>query len=102
MGGNKIKRDTITEDLLQHYLKVTESALKEITEILPNRTHLKAIADDYLNMAKTYFEDAKYFMKNGDYVNAFGAVYYAHAWLDAGARLGLWDVKHNSKLFTVD
>jgi len=27
---------------------------------------------------------------------------YAHGWLDAGARLGIFDVKGDSRLFTVD
>jgi hypothetical protein len=35
-------------------------------------------------------------------VNAFAALNYAHGWLDAGARLGLFDVDHDSTLFTVD
>ena len=41
------------------------------------------------------------FYDKGDIVNAFAALSYAHGWLDAGARIGLWDV-HDSKLFTVD
>ena len=39
--------------------------------------------------------------KKGNIVNAFAALNYAHGWLDAGARLGIFDV-HDSKLFTVD
>ncbi len=95
-------RTEITKELLEHYFEITKKAFEELTEILPQNTHLDTIAKDFYNMAKTYFDDAKYFMEKGDYINAFGALYYAHAWLDAGARLGLWDVKHNNKLFTVD
>ncbi|MEM2115837.1 MAG: DUF357 domain-containing protein [Candidatus Woesearchaeota archaeon] len=104
LSPNKQKklRDRISEKILLHYLNITESALKEIIQVLPDSTHLKKIADDFLQMATCYIEDAKYFMKKGDFVNAFGAIYYAHAWLDAGARMGLWDVKHNSNLFTVE
>ena len=53
-------------------------------------------------MADRYFKDAKHFKKKGDYITAFAALNYAHGWLDAGARMGLFDVDHNSKLFTVD
>ena len=54
------------------------------------------------DMAKRYFEDAKHFKEKGDIVTAFAALNYAHGWLDAGARLGLFDVDGDSELFTVD
>jgi len=53
-------------------------------------------------MAKRYYSDAKHFRDKGDYVTAFAALNYAHGWLDAGARIGLFDVDHDSELFTVD
>lgn len=53
-------------------------------------------------MAKRYFSDAQHFKEKGDIVTAFAALNYAHGWLDAGARLGLFDVGHDSELFTVD
>ncbi len=59
-------------------------------------------AEVVFDMAKRYFSDAQHFREKGDYVNAFAAVNYAHGWLDAGARLGLFDVGHDSELFTVD
>ena len=34
-----------------------------------------------------YLKDSKHFQEKGDYVNAFGALNYAHGWLDSGARL---------------
>lgn len=54
-----------------------------------------------LDMASRYFKDASYFREKGDLLNAFGALYYAHGWLDAGARLGFFDVGRNAQLFTV-
>jgi hypothetical protein len=54
------------------------------------------------DMAQRYFSDARHFEKKGDIVTAFAALNYAHGWLDAGARLGLFDVGHDDKLFTVD
>ena len=52
-------------------------------------------------MIERYVSDAKHFRKNKDYVNSFAAISYAHGWLDAGARIGLFDV-HDSELFTID
>ena len=53
-------------------------------------------------MASRYVDDADYFLtKKKDAVLAFAALNYAHGWLDAGARIGLFKVK-DSRLFTVD
>ena len=41
---------------------------------------------------------SKYFKKKDDMVNAFAALNYAHGWLDAGVKLGIFDVR-DSKLF---
>ena len=59
-------------------------------------------AEDFFDMAERYFNDAKYFLeKKEDMVLAFAALNYAHGWLDAGARIGLFKV-NDSRLFTVD
>ncbi len=52
-------------------------------------------------MARTYYSDAKHFAEQGDYVNAFASVNYAHGWLDCGARIGLFDVGQDDQLFTL-
>ena len=96
------KKNTITDEKLEKYLKTTKMALKEIKLVSPNKTHLDTIAKDFLDMAKRYYSDAEYFKDKNDFTTAFAAINYAHGWLDCGARMGLFDVKHNSKLFTVD
>ena len=87
---------------LEEYFKVTEKALKKVKINKKNvRFDKGQIAGDFLDMAKRYFEDAKYFEKKGDKITAFAALNYAHAFLDAGARIKVFDVK-DSKLFMVD
>lgn len=88
----------ISKEKLAKYFDVTSRALAKVKII---KEH-KAKAEDALDMAKRYFSDARHFEEKGDYVNAFAALNYAHGWLDAGARLGLFDVDHDSELFTVD
>ena len=58
-------------------------------------------AEDFYKMAKAYYDDAQHFFSEGDYVNSFACVNYAHGWLDAGARLGLFDVGGDDQLFTL-
>ncbi|MBW2982022.1 DUF357 domain-containing protein [Candidatus Woesearchaeota archaeon] len=93
-------QDKITEEKLEKYFQITEKALS-MAENSKNNTNLDKEREDFLDMIKRYISDAKHFQKNKDIVNAFAALNYAHGWLDAGARLGLFDV-HDSKLFTVD
>lgn len=94
------KNVLITSEKLEKYFSVTKKAL-DLAEKSSNRTSLKNEREDFLDMIKRYVSDAEHFAKKNDYVNAFAALNYAHGWLDAGARLGIFDV-HDSKLFTVD
>lgn len=86
------------EQKLQKYFELTSKALKKVKIVEKH----KEKAEDILDLAKRYFDDAKYFEKKGDLVDAFGAVCYAHAFLDIGARLGFFDVGKDSKMFMVD
>ena len=67
----------------------------------PEPSHLRKVAEDFLRMARSYYADAIHFQNDGDFINAFAAVNYAHGWLDAGARLGLFDVEGDDQLFTL-
>ena len=91
--------DTITKEKLSKYFSITSEALEKAKNAL-DKTRLKE-AEDFLDMATRYFEDAKHFQEKGDLVTAFAALNYAHGWLDAGARIQLFKVK-DSHLFTVD
>jgi len=93
--------DTITEERIEKYLSLTKEALAKLKVAAPERSFNRRMADDFLNMAVSYYEDAKHFRSTGDLVNAFAAVNYAHGWLDCGARIGLWDVDGDDRLFTL-
>lgn len=92
----------ITKEKLDKYLDVTERAIAKVKISGKKDIDWQKAAKDFLDMAQRYCYDAKHFMEKGDYVTAFAAINYAHGWLDAGARLGLFDVGKDSKLFTVD
>ncbi|MEK6892390.1 MAG: DUF357 domain-containing protein [Nanoarchaeota archaeon] len=86
------------EQKLAKYFELTSLALKKVKIVEEHRKQ----AEDLLDLAQRYFDDAKFFEKKKDLVNAFGAVCYAHAFLDVGARLGFFDVGKDSKMFMVD
>ena len=92
--------DKITDQKLDRYFDLTERALEKAKKS-GNKLGDKKIRDDFIDMIERYVSDAKHFRKEKDYVNSFAAISYAHGWLDAGARTGLFDV-HDSELFTVD
>ena len=101
----KAEGSTITKEKLDRYFSVTERALKKVKIVKSGKIEGKDFekhAKDFLDMAQRYFSDAVHFAQKGDIVTAFAALNYAHGWLDAGARLGLFDVDHDSELFTVD
>ena len=91
----------ISDERMKKYLDTTKKALGKVEIAPPRRSHLRKVAQDYLDMARSYYHDANVFARDGDYVLAYGAVNYAHGWLDAGARLGLFDVGEDDQLFTL-
>ncbi len=92
--------DIITKDRLEKYFDVTGKAIKKVKLKHLDRIDSKKIGEEFLDTARRYYEDAKHFREKGDIVTAFAALNYAHGWLDAGARLGVFDVK-DSGLFAV-
>ena len=85
----------ITKERLDKEFQITGRALKAVE-----------ITDDegkkLLDFAQRYFKDAEFFREKGDWASAFGALNYAHAWLDAGAVLGLFNVDKDKEVFVVD
>ena len=93
---------TITPEKLEKYFKITTEALKMAKESNNKFSDLEDHRKDTIDMVERYVNDAKFFkIEKNDFVNAFAALSYAHGWLDAGARLGIFEV-YDSRLFTVD
>lgn len=95
--------DTITAEKIKKYFSVTKKAF-EVAKASGSRLNdeeMLMYRNDAVDMISRYIADAEHFYQNNDIVNAFAALNYAHGWIDAGARLGIFDV-HDSTLFTVD
>ena len=88
----------ITKEKIKKSREITEKAFAIAKKSI---THGKEEeAKEILTMVECYLSDSKHFEKKDDYINAFGAIYYAHGWLDTGARLKIFDVS-DSSLFTI-
>lgn len=87
---------------LKKYFELTGRAIKKVKINKEAKVDAGKAAADFLDMAQRYYDDAKHFQEKGDMLTAFAALNYAHGWLDAGARLGIFDVDGDNELFTVD
>jgi len=91
-------QNKITKEKLNKYFKLTSAALKIAkNSIIKGKGNY---AKEIIDMVENYLSDAKHFELKKDYVNAFGALNYAHGWLDSGVRLEIFNVK-DDKLFSV-
>ena len=93
--------DKSSEEKLKHYLILTKEARKKATPIHEKGTEQDDMLAVLLRMADDYTSDAQHFMKIGDYIRAYGAINYAHAWIDAGVKLRLLDGHGDDRLFTL-
>jgi hypothetical protein len=86
---------------MDRYEGLLAEALAEAEAVPPADTPLGEAAAEYEEMAQSYLDDGRHFRDHDDPVNALAAFSYGHAWLDAGARIGLFDVPETGHLFTV-
>ena len=93
--------EIVTKEKLVHYLGLTKRAREKATPIPEPGSQEFEQLNVLLRMADDYASDAKHFMDKGDYVRAFGAINYAHAWIDAGVKLRLLDGHGDDNLFTL-
>ncbi|MFB6109683.1 MAG: DUF357 domain-containing protein [Halodesulfurarchaeum sp.] len=90
------------QEKTDRYESLLASALEAAEPAVAPGTPLATVATEYMEMARSYLEDGRHFRERGDPVNALAAFAYGHAWLDAGARIGVFSVPADSDLFTVD
>lgn len=93
--------NVVTEEKLNHYIDLTKRARAKATPIHEEGTEEAEKLAMMMRMADDYASDAQHFMNIGEYVRAFGAINYAHAWIDAGVKLMLLDGHGDDVLFTL-
>jgi uncharacterized protein len=91
-------KSKITNEKLEKYYNLTEKALGIVKKNIVKGKEKEG--KEIIEMAGNYLSDSKHFWENKDFVNAYGALNYAHGWIDCGVRLGVFNVD-DDKLFTV-
>ena len=89
------------QEKVVRYRNLTEEALKKVSIKAGINEKEKAIAEDFLSMARNYLGDGKHFEEKRELELALAAFSYAHAWIDAGVRAGFLDGKEDDRLFTL-
>jgi hypothetical protein len=79
-----------------------EDALDAAEPAVPPGTPLGEAAAETYEMAESYLADGQHFREKDDPVNALASFSYGYGWLDAGVRLGLFEVPADTELFTTE
>lgn len=94
----KNTKSEITKEELKKYKNITEKAFEIAKKNITKGKEEQA--KEIIEMVGCYLSDSNHFEKEEDLINSFGAIYYAHGWLDCGARLKIFNVT-DSTLFTI-
>jgi uncharacterized protein len=93
-----MEQKKVTIEKLEKYREISSKALAIAKKSIAKGKTKES--KEIIEMVSCYLSDSKHFQKEGHYVNAFAALNYAHGWIDAGARLKIFNVTDN-QLFTV-
>ena len=80
---------------------MTNRARRKISHIENQTNEELNMISAMLDMADNYISDANHFFGIQDYVRSYGAINYAHAWIDACVKLKLMDGHGDDELFTL-
>ena len=92
---------SLTVERVEKYLDITRRARAKATPLIKAGSEEASRLEVMLRMADDYASDARHFLSTGDLVRAFGAINYAHAWIDAGVKIGWLDGHGDDVLFTL-
>ena len=91
----------VTEELISKYLELTRAAREKSTPIHEDGSTESERLKVMMEMADAYASDAKWFAEKGDLVRSYGAINYAHAWIDCAVKIGLLDGHGDDEKFTL-
>ncbi len=95
-----MNKPAVLDEKVNRYETLLRKALSAFEVAAQDKSHLRKVAEDFSTMAKAYYDDGRFFLEQGDKVNALACFSYGHAWLDAGVKLGVFKVS-DENLFTI-
>ena len=100
MHSDNQEKTTLSEERVSKYIAISKEARAKATPKDLDRRQEKNL-ESMMRMFDDYLSDAEHFLSEGDLIRAFGAVNYAHAWIDSAVRIGLMDGHGDDRLFTL-
>lgn len=91
----------ITDEKMEHYMNVSRLAMIKMKDACPVRTFSVLMNARFSEVIDEGYATASELYANKDYRQAFATINYTHAWIDAAARIGLYDVDGDDRLFTL-
>ena len=95
-----MKNSLLSVEKIERYLLITSKAREKATPITKSEDDEKKLSL-MLRMCDDYASDARHFLDSGNLIDAFGAINYAHAWIDAAVKIGFLDGHDDDILFTL-
>jgi hypothetical protein len=68
------------------------SMMEKVFRALSVKDDENKLSSEFFDMSSNYFNDSKFFMEKKDYIRAFEAVVISWAYIDAGIKIGLFEV----------
>ncbi|HOL42162.1 MAG TPA: DUF357 domain-containing protein [Methanospirillum sp.] len=85
---------------LNEYASLLKTSINEIVLLNRQGSPYHILGSEILQMIRSYLQDSEFFFNNGDMVNQYASLVYAHGWMNAGAYLGLYDLSGDSISYT--
>ncbi|MEM5802046.1 MAG: DUF357 domain-containing protein [Candidatus Aenigmatarchaeota archaeon] len=83
--------------------EISKKEIRKMKQIFKKIQLSKKKGKELFNLAKSYFEDSKYFFEKEDFIRAFEAVVISWAYIDAGLHLKIFKIPESEKkFFTVE
>ena len=100
MPPDDYEKTTLSKERVSRYIAISKEARAKATPKDMDDKQEKNL-ESMMRMFDDYLSDAEHFLSEGDLIRAFGAVNYAHAWIDSAVRIGLMDGHDDDRLFTL-
>lgn len=68
------------------------SMMEKVFRALSVKDDENKLSSEFFDMSSNYFNDSKFFMEKKDYIRAFEAIVISWAYIDAGIKIGLFEV----------
>jgi len=100
MPSDDHEKTILSKERVSRYIAISKEARAKATPKDLDDKQEKNL-ESMMRMFDDYLSDAEHFLSEGDLIRAFGAVNYAHAWIDSAVRIGLMDGHDDDRLFTL-